>query len=92
MSHKRQAVERQIVLGDRGRVVLPFEVRTQLGLETGSRLLLSTEADGSMRLRPYRSVADTNRGLLVGLAPAGESVVDELLAERRQEAEDESTE
>jgi len=72
--------------------VLPSEVRTQLGLETGSRLLLSTEADGSMRLRPYRSVADLNRGLLAGLAPAGESVVDELLAERRQEAEDESTE
>lgn len=72
--------------------MLPSEVRTQLGLETGSRLLLSTEADGSMRLRPYRSVADLNRGLLAGLAPAGESVVDELLAERRQEAEDESTE
>jgi AbrB family looped-hinge helix DNA binding protein len=92
MSHKRQTVERQIVLGDRGRVVLPSEVRTQLGLETGSRLLLSTEADGSMRLRPYRSVADMNRGLLAGLAPADESVVDELLAERRQEAEDESAE
>ncbi|HWF31087.1 MAG TPA: AbrB/MazE/SpoVT family DNA-binding domain-containing protein [Solirubrobacteraceae bacterium] len=92
MSHKQRSIERQIVLGDRGRVVLPSEVRTQLGLGAGSRLLLRTEADGSLRLRPYRSVADQNRGLLTDLAPGAESIVDELLAERRQEAEDESTE
>lgn len=77
----------RIVVGDRGRVVLPSRVRTELGLEPGSRLLLSTEKDGSLRLRPYRSVADQNRGMLAGLAPAGKSMVDELLAERRREAE-----
>jgi hypothetical protein len=49
-------------------------------------MLLSTEKDGSVRLRPYRSVADQGRGMLAGLAPAGESMVDELLAERRREA------
>jgi AbrB family looped-hinge helix DNA binding protein len=92
MSHNWHALERQIILGDRGRVVLPSEIRTQLGLDTGSRLLLRTEADGSLRLRPYRSVADQSRGLLTGLAPTGESIVDELLVERRQEAEDESAE
>jgi AbrB family looped-hinge helix DNA binding protein len=78
--------ERQIVVGDRGRVVLPSEVRTQLGLKPGSRLLLSTENDGSLRLRPYRSVASQNRGMLSGLAPTDKSMVDELLAERRREA------
>jgi AbrB family looped-hinge helix DNA binding protein len=82
MSHP----ERQIVLGDRGRVVLPSDVRSALGLETGSRMLLSTERDGSLRLRPYRSVADQGRGMLAGLTPTGESMVDELLAERRREA------
>jgi antitoxin PrlF len=92
MSREWHAVVRQIVLGDRGRVVLPSEVRAQLGLDTGSRLLLRTESDGSLRLRPYRSVADQNRGMLTGLAPTGESIVDELLVERRQEAEDESAE
>jgi AbrB family looped-hinge helix DNA binding protein len=76
----------QIVVGDRGRVVLPADVRAALGLETGSRLLLSTESDGSLWLRPYRSVADQGRGMLAGLAPEGESMVDELLAERRGEA------
>jgi AbrB family looped-hinge helix DNA binding protein len=78
--------KREVVVGDRGRVVLPSEVRSALGLAPGTRMLLSTEKDGSLRLRPYRSVADQGRGMLAGLAPAGESMVDELLAERRREA------
>jgi hypothetical protein len=49
-------------------------------------MLLSAESDGSLWLRPYRSVADQGRGMLAGLAPEGESMVDELLAERRREA------
>jgi AbrB family looped-hinge helix DNA binding protein len=77
---------RQIVVGDRGRVVLPSDVRSALGLKAGSRMLLSTEKDGSLRLRPYRSVADQGRGMLAELAPAGVPMVDELLAERRREA------
>ena len=84
--------EHQVVVGDRGRVVLPSGVRRELGLELGSRLLLSTEEDGSLRLRPYRAVADQNRGMLAGLAPAGKSMVDELLEERRLEVEREDHE
>ena len=84
--------EHQIVVGDRGRLVLPSGVRRELGLEPGSRLLLSTEKDGSLRLRPYRSVADQNRGMLTGSTSAGKSMVDELLAERRREAELEDSE
>jgi AbrB family looped-hinge helix DNA binding protein len=78
--------ERQVIVGDRGRLVLPADVRSELGIEPGARMLLSTERDGSLRLRPYRSVADQNRGLLAEVAPPGESMVDELLAERRREA------
>jgi hypothetical protein len=48
-------------------------------------MLLSTEDDGSLRLRPYRAVADESRGLFAGLAEKG-SLVSELLAERRAEA------
>jgi AbrB family looped-hinge helix DNA binding protein len=75
----------QVVVGDRGRLVLPAGVRAQLGLIAGTRLLLSTEADGSIRLRPYRAVADAGRGLLAGFGGSG-SMVDELLAERRAAA------
>jgi AbrB family looped-hinge helix DNA binding protein len=82
MSH----AERTIVVGDRGRVVLPADLRTRLGLKPGMPLLVSAEEDGSVRLRPYRSVADGNRGLLSGLAAPGTSLVDDLVAERRAEA------
>lgn len=78
--------ERQVVLGDRGRIVLPSAIRSRLGLNPGMRMLLSTEDDGSLRLRPYRSVADQSRGLLADLAPEATSMVDELLEERRAEA------
>jgi hypothetical protein len=36
--------------------------------------------------QPYRSIAEKNHGLLADLAPAGVSMVDELVAERRREA------
>jgi len=48
-------------------------------------MLLSTEDDGSLRLRPYRAIADANRGMFADLAASG-SLVDELLADRRAEA------
>jgi len=52
-------------------------------------MLLTTEDDGSLRLRPYRSVAEQNRGLFQETEGAG-SLVDELLADRRAEAEREA--
>jgi len=76
----------EITVGDRGRVVLPASVRSELGLTPGTRLLLSTEDDGSLRLRPYRTVADACLGMLSDLAPDGVSLADELIAERRADA------
>lgn len=75
-----------MVVGERGRLVLPAAVRAELGIKPGTRMLLSTEPDGSLRLRPYRVLAEQARGLLAELAPADQSMVDELLAERRREA------
>ena len=83
---------RELVVGDRGRVVLPSDIRAALGLEPGDRMLLSTEPDGSLRLRPYRAVAKRGLGLLADLAPRGGSMVDELIAERRAEARREDAE
>ncbi len=87
MSHTKQiAHTEQVTIGDRGRLVLPAAVRLALGLEAGMRMLLSTEPDGSLRLRPYRAVADESRGRFADLTRSG-SLVEELLAERRAEAE-----
>lgn len=57
-----------------------------LGLHTGSRLALTTEPDGSLRLRPYQAIAEQTRGLWADMAPASASVADALIAERRAEA------
>lgn len=50
-------------------------------------MLVNTESDGSLRLRPFGAVAESGRGLLKGLVPDGESLVDDLQTERRLEAE-----
>lgn len=83
---------REVVVGDRGRVVLPADIRAELGLEPGMRMLLTTSDDGSLRLQPYRAVAAETVGMLADLAPAEESMVEELIAERRQEATREGSE
>ena len=80
MSHSEQ-----ITVGDRGRVVLPASIRTELGLKAGTRMLATTEEDGSVRLQPYRTIAARARGMFADLAP-GVSLADELIAERRAEA------
>jgi len=82
--------DRQVIVGERGRVVLPSAVRRELDLKPGTHMLLSTEKDGSLRLRPYRAVAEQSRGLLRDLP--GESMVDDLIAQRRAEAVQEDTE
>lgn len=71
-------------------MVLPSAIRRELDLKPGTHMLLSTEKDGSLRLRPYRTVAEQSRGLLRNLP--GESMVDDLLAQRRAEAALEDTE
>jgi AbrB family looped-hinge helix DNA binding protein len=71
----------RVVVGDRGRLVLPSPIRSQLDLKSGSQLLLDAEPDGTLRLRPYRSIAEQARGLFAD--PEAGSLVDELLSDRR---------
>jgi bifunctional DNA-binding transcriptional regulator/antitoxin component of YhaV-PrlF toxin-antitoxin module len=54
----------EVVVDERGEVVLPPEVLAELGLKPGMPMLLSIEADGSLLLRPYPAVAGSNRGIL----------------------------
>ena len=75
-----------VVVGDRGRMVLPSTVRRKLGLTAGTRLLVDVEPDGSLKLQPFRAAAEQTRGLLRELAPYEGSAVDDLLAERRADA------
>jgi antitoxin PrlF len=88
-SHVRETAEPYgVTLAARGRVVLPAGVRRALSLQEGDRLQLTVEPDGSLRLRSFAAIARSLRGAYRGVAP-GRSLADELIAERRREAEDE---
>ena len=77
-------------LGDRGRLVLPAEIRKRLNLNQGDLLLLSVESDGSLRLANARQAVRETRGLYRARA-RHRSLADELIAERRAEARRESS-
>lgn len=82
VSHRRYVIK----IGERGRLVLPAPVRDALGLAAGSQLLVYLDESGeSVRLARARDVARNSRGMYAD--NSGRSLVDELLAERRAEAE-----
>jgi AbrB family looped-hinge helix DNA binding protein len=71
-------------LGDRGRLVLPAELRRRAGLREGQELVL-VYAGGVIRLASREELARVGRGMFAGAAP-GRDLVTELLEERRAEA------
>lgn len=73
-----------VVLGQQGRLVIPSEIRTALGLASGDQLALQVEDRRLILQRPADAAARL-RGMAKGAA-TGRSLVDELLAERRAEA------
>jgi AbrB family transcriptional regulator, stage V sporulation protein T len=86
MPHKRYTVH----VGERGRFVLPAEVRRDLGVDRGDVLVLEFEPeDESLYVRRAAEVARGARGLFRDVAP-GEDLVAELLSDRRLEAARES--
>jgi AbrB family looped-hinge helix DNA binding protein len=74
-----------VELGERGRVVIPAEVRQRLDLKEGERMVLVVQDDGSMKLTPWKTVVDNTVGMLAHIDP-GVSWSDELIADRRAEA------
>lgn len=68
-----------------GRLVIPAEVRQGLGIQEGDELLLTWNEHGAR----LTTVAQTVREIQAAFArykKPGESVVDEFLAERREDA------
>ena len=79
------AANYKVDLGERGRVVIPAEVRQRLDLKEGDAMVLVVEDDGSMKLIPWRTAVANMAGMFKDVAP-GRSLADELIAERRGEA------
>lgn len=73
-------------LREGGRLDLPDEYRQALGLEPGDEVVLKLE-DGSIRLLSPRAAIERVQRVVRSYVPEGRSLVDELIAERRREAE-----
>jgi AbrB family looped-hinge helix DNA binding protein len=82
MAHTRFTVH----LGERGRLVIPAEVRRRMGVKRGDLLALDLDDQGKLlEVRTAADVARSARGLLRDLAP-GVDLTTELIEDRREEA------
>jgi AbrB family looped-hinge helix DNA binding protein len=70
-------------LDERGRLVLPVALRRRLGLRAGDEVRISEEADGVLRVESRLAAA---RALVGSAGHAEHSMVDELRADRREQA------
>jgi AbrB family looped-hinge helix DNA binding protein len=73
-------------MSDGGRVVVPAEIRRALGLKEGDVVLWELK-DGEARLTTRRERLRRAQALVRKYVPADVSLSDELIAERRAEAE-----
>jgi AbrB family looped-hinge helix DNA binding protein len=72
-------------LDSAGRLLVPAELRESLGLKPGGSVVLEVQ-DGVLRIVSQRQVMREAQAVLRRYVPAGVSLVDELIAERRREA------
>jgi bifunctional DNA-binding transcriptional regulator/antitoxin component of YhaV-PrlF toxin-antitoxin module len=70
---------------DGGRLVVPVELRRELGLQTGTDVILDV-VNGALRVRTMEQVIKDVQARVRKYVPEGVSLVDELIADRRAEA------
>ena len=69
-----------------GKLIIPASMRRELGISTGDTVLLDIE-DGELRVRSLNQAIARAQAILRRHVPEGVSLVDELIADRRREAE-----
>jgi AbrB family looped-hinge helix DNA binding protein len=90
MPQKGNMPETQIrlKLAENGRVVIPAHVRRELGVESGGEIILDKN-EGRYYLTTRRQRIEEARKVLRRYIKPGVSLVDELIAERREAAKHE---
>ncbi|HZA65329.1 MAG TPA: AbrB/MazE/SpoVT family DNA-binding domain-containing protein [Geminicoccaceae bacterium] len=70
-----------------GRILIPSKLRAELRVGPGDPVVLETSAD-ELHVRPYRKAIREAQAIIRKYIPDQDrSLVDELIAERRKEAE-----
>jgi bifunctional DNA-binding transcriptional regulator/antitoxin component of YhaV-PrlF toxin-antitoxin module len=75
----------RLKLESNGRVLLPADVRRQLGVSAGDTLLAALDADG-LRIWTQAIALRQAQSFVSEFVPGNVSLVDELLAGRREDA------
>jgi AbrB family looped-hinge helix DNA binding protein len=75
----------QVKMSDGGRVVIPAEIRLALGLKVGDAVLWELSG-GQATITTRAQRIRQAQALVRQHVPAGVSLADELIAQRRQEA------
>lgn len=73
-------------IGVGGRIVIPSRYRKSIGVEVGDELILILDDEGMRLLTPRQAVKQA-QDLVRRYIPAGKSLADELVEERRKAAE-----
>ncbi len=72
-------------IAEGGRIVIPADYRKALNLRTGDEVTIRLQ-DGEIRIRSIDEGIRRAQALVRERIPANDSIVDELIAERRAEA------
>jgi AbrB family looped-hinge helix DNA binding protein len=80
--------ETRLKVNENGRVVIPAAFRKALGIKPGDRVILSMEDDELRITTVKRRIERAQRRVRQYIKP-GRSLVDELIADRRREAQNE---
>ncbi len=75
----------------RGRLLIPVEIRKQLGLNEGDSVLVEPVAPGQFRVVLLKDAVERAKGMYRHLRSERQRVSDELIAERRRECEEGET-
>ena len=75
-----------VTVTDRGRLVLPAEIRKQLKIRAGDRVAVAIEEDCTIEIETLDVSIRKMRGMFKHLAPKDHFASDDIIAERRREA------
>lgn len=84
--HEAGASDRRVRVGPDGQIRIPRAIRQAMGLKEGDALFVEAE-DGELRLLTIPAAVRKAQAIVRQFVPAGVSLVDELLEERRREVE-----
>jgi len=76
-------------IGKAGRLVIPADLRRQLGIEAGDKVILRLDEEGLHLSTPTQALARA-QAFVRSLGVQGRDLAAELVAERRREAAEES--